>query len=298
MPAGPTELSFWQKLATRSQSNLYFALLFLPGDRRDAFRDVYRFLRAADDVADSGLHPAEARRRLAAWRRELAAVYDGRATDPIALRLAQAVRRYDLSRAHFETILDALEEDVAPRRFASREELERWCERMSSTLAYLCLQILGVAPTPGALGYAREMGIALQLANIVRDVDEDATRGHVYLPVDELAAEGLAPEDVLARRYGPGFAAACRRLAARSRALVGSARARLTPAERRPLLVPEIWADVYLALLDELEAMRFDVFARRPYLRRRRKLRIALGTVLASWTGRAFPVRLTRHGGP
>ena len=139
MPAGE---SFWQRLATRSQSNLYFALVFLSADRREAFRDVYRFLRAADDVADSGGAPDDVRRALGAWRRELDLVYAGRATHPIALRLAEAVRRYALGRAHFETILDALEADVEPRRFADLPALEAWCEAMSSTLGYLCLEIL------------------------------------------------------------------------------------------------------------------------------------------------------------
>src|SRR5260221_14755069 len=96
---------FWQKLATRSQSNLYLALVFLPAEEREAFRDVYRFLRAADDVADSGLPEAEARARLLAWRRELDAVYAGSATHPVARRLGDTVRRYRLPREHFETIL-------------------------------------------------------------------------------------------------------------------------------------------------------------------------------------------------
>src|SRR5262249_50936153 len=95
---------FWHKLAKRSQSNLYFALAFLPRARREAFRDVSRFLRAADDVADSGLPPDEARAALATWRSELDAVYGGRATHPIALRLAATADRFQLPRSAFETI--------------------------------------------------------------------------------------------------------------------------------------------------------------------------------------------------
>src|SRR5687767_7743143 len=142
---------FWQKLATRSQSNLYFALVFLPKTQRDAFRNVYRFLRAADDVADSGRPREEIGVELGAWRRELDAVYAGRARHPIALRLAATVTTYRLSREHFETILDALEEDVEGRGFPTLEALERWCAKMSASLGYLCLEILG-APT--ARGYA------------------------------------------------------------------------------------------------------------------------------------------------
>ncbi len=265
---------FWSKLAKRSQSNLYFALVFLPGERREAFRDVYRFLRAADDVVDSGIPEDQALAAIDAWRRELDAVYAGRATHPSARRLVETVRRYRLERRHFDTILDALAEDVAPRRFATFADLDRWCEAQSGTLGYLCLQILGCT-SDAALAYARDLGVALQLANILRDVAEDAGRGRLYLPLDTLAAAGASAEDVLARNYTPAYAAAAADLAGRARALVAAARARLSEDERHRLLVPEIWGDVYLALLDELERMRFDVFTRPPYLRRRRKLAIA-----------------------
>jgi phytoene synthase len=270
---GPRE--FWDKLAKRSQSNLYFALVFLPKHRREAFRDVYRFLRAADDVADSGLPPEEAIVRLGAWRRELDAVYHGTATHPAGVRLAETVRRFHLTRGSFETILTALEEDASGRSFATQADLERWCEAMSSTLGYLCLEILGLEG-PAVRAYARDLGIALQLANIVRDVDEDAARGRLYLPLDALAAAGGGPEDVLARRYTVAFARVEARLAARVRDLVESARGHLSPRERNALLVPEIWADVYLALLRELDKQRYDVFAHKAYLRRRKKLAIAL----------------------
>jgi 15-cis-phytoene synthase len=267
-----TASEFWQKLATRSRSNLYFALVFLPRAEREAFRNVYRFLRAADDVADSGLPAGDVRQRLDAWRRELDAVYSGRAAHPIAQKLAATVAEYRLTRAHFDTILDALEEDARGARFATLADLERWCADVSGSLGYLCLEILGA---PRARGYAHDLGVALQLANIVRDVDEDAARGRLYLPLDVLAAHGVSPDDVLARRFTPNFARAQAELAARVRALVAAARAQLDPAERPRVLVPEIWADVYLALLRELERWQFDVFAHQPYLSRRKKLALA-----------------------
>jgi phytoene synthase len=244
-------MGFWRKLRSRSKSNLYFALAFLPARRREAFRHVYRFLRAADDASDSGLPPEEARRRLRVFRAEIDAV-----------RGAAPARDFDLSRVHFETILDALEADVEPRRFASLEELERWCEAVSGTLGLLCLEILDAR---GATAYARDVGVALQLANIVRDMAVDAAAGRVYLPG--------APD---VSRWSPAVEQAARALADRARALVARARAELDPADRARLLVPEIWADVYLALLDELERARFDVWGRRPYLGRRRKLMLAL----------------------
>jgi phytoene synthase len=269
-----TPREFWQKLAARSQSNLYFALVFLPADRREAFRDVYRFLRAADDVADSTLPLEEKQKQLAAWRRELDCVYAGTAEDEVGRRLAHAVRQFRLDRALFERILGALEEDAEPRRFPDWPTLERWCEAVSGSLGLLCLQILG-ADGPGPRAYARDLGVALQLANILRDLAEDAAVGRIYLPLDELRAEGTSPEELLRGEFGIGAAACARRQANRVRGLVAQARAHLDPEDEERLVVPEIWGDVYLALVVELGGIGFDVFHRRAYLRRRTKVAIA-----------------------
>jgi 15-cis-phytoene synthase len=237
---------------------------------------VYRFVRAADDVADTPDDPDRVLARLGQWRRELDALYAGRAVHPYARRMARVVDRYQLSRAHFDELLAGLEADVRqPRLAASYAELHAHCEAVASSLAYLCLEILG-ADGEAERRYARDVGIALQLANILRDIGEDAGRGRIYLPLDELAAAGVVERDLLGGRMSPGLTAVCRRLADRARALVAGARRALDPEARRRLLVPEIWADVYLALLDELEAVDFDVFDRPPYLRRRRKLALAL----------------------
>jgi len=279
----------WHRLEARSRSNLYFALAFLPAGKREAFRDAYRFLRAADDLVDSELPDADKRAGLAAWRHELDLIFAGTSLHPDGQRLALTVRRLGLSRRHFDTILDALEEDIGPRRFATVAELERWCERQSGTLALLCLELLD-APGAAAEAYARAMGVALQLANILRDVDDDARLGRVYLPQDLLAAAGATADDGLARRASAAVAAACQGLAARARELVSQARAHLAEAPRaarRHLLVPEIWADVYLALLDQLAAAGHDPFAPRPPLRKRTRLRLALQRLLRHGAERA-----------
>jgi len=283
---------FWNKLSERSHSNLYFALVFLDRRRRNAFRDVYRFVRAADDVADSPGDPSANIARLAAWREELAAIYEaGPAVDrhPYARRLRNAVRQYGLSRRHFESLLDGLELDVGTRRWRDYTALRGYCEAVASSLAKLCLQILGVS---GAAEehYAHDVGIALQLANILRDIREDAQRDHIYLPLDELEAEGVSEQDVLSGRASAGLSRVCRRLAERAEALIADARSGLPPESRRQLLVPEIWADVYLDLLRQLDEADFDVFNDPPYLRRRRKLAIAL----RRWAGDAARARLPR----
>ncbi len=283
---------FWNKLSERSQSNLYFALVFLDRRRRDAFRDVYRFVRAADDVADSPGDPRQNIARLGEWREELAAIYgpdrDG-SPHPYALRLRDAVRRYSLSREHFECLLDGLELDIRTRRLRDFAALRAYCEGVASPLARLCLQILGVHG-PAEERYAHDVGIALQLANILRDIREDAERDHIYLPMDELEEAGVSEQDVLRGHASPGLARVCRSLASRAETLIVEARAGLPARARRRLLVPEIWADVYLDLLRQLARADFDVFNDPPYLRRRRKLAIAL----RRWAGEAARARVLR----
>jgi len=265
---------FWRKLESRSHSNLYFALALLPAKKREAFRDVYRFLRAADDVVDSDLPEGEIRGQLTWWRNELDAIYTGMTIQPATQRLSASIHALGLSKTHFSTILDALEADISRTSFRTRTELEAWCEAVSASLAHLCIEILELSGDV-VRAYAHDVGVALQLANILRDVAEDARRNKVYLPIDTLQAAGCSIEDVRACRYTPEFAVAAKALAERIRELIRGARSRLTPSERFGLLVPQVWADVYLALLDELETQRFDVFSRRPYLSRSRKLLVA-----------------------
>ncbi len=298
-PDGERRTDFWTKLSARSHSNLYFALIFLDRRRRDAFRDVYRFVRAADDVADRPGDAAARITELAAWRHQLQVIYAEpagnapRATlHPYAIRLQRVVRRYQLPRHHFETLLDGLERDVTQRRVPSWAALHDYCEAVAASLAQLCLQILGVGGEAEAR-YARDVGIALQLANILRDIEEDSWRDHIYLPQDELRAAGVSEDDVLCGRMSPGLSRVCAQLAERAARLIADARRDLSPTSRRRLLVPEIWADVYLDLLASLERADFDVFTRPPYQHRRRKLALAVRRWAAdrapSWLAQRLP---------
>jgi phytoene synthase len=274
-----------RRLEARSQSNLYFALALLPWEAREAFRDVYRFLRAADDLVDSGLPAAERRAGLADFRRVLDAAFAGGAhaehlplPGELALRLARAIADRRLSRSAFDTILAALETEIERRSFATDQDLMAWCRAQSGTLGLLCAQVLGVESSE-ALAYAETMGTALQLANILRDVDEDALRGHVYLPASLLGRHGSSVAEVLARQPSPALAAATEELGHETRRLMAAARIRLAaapPADQARLLVPEIWADVYLAVIDALEARAWDPTGLPSRVSRPKKLLIAL----------------------
>jgi phytoene synthase len=201
------------------------------------------------------------------------------------------VREFGLTRAHFDALLDGIERDVSEPRHPNAASLERYCEAVAASLAMLCLEILG-ATSEAEARYAWDVAVALQLANVLRDVADDAARGHIYLPQDALREAGVAEQDVLTGRWSPGFAQVCANLCAHARDLIAGGRELLPPESRRVLLVPEIWADVYLALLDELERIDFRLFSQRPYLRRRTKVRIAARRVAKTMVAtrpRIFP---------
>jgi phytoene/squalene synthetase len=276
-----------RRLEARSQSNLYFALALLPWEAREAFRDVYRFLRAADDLVDSelpALSSEDRRAGLADFHRVLDVAFGGTTQADLPLsgdlvsRLAQAIRDRRLTRAPFDAILAAIAQEIDRTSFATDQELLDWCRAQSGTLGILCAQILGVE-APAALAYAEDMGTALQLANILRDVQEDAARGHVYLPESLLARHGASVAQVVAGRPGAELSAATRELGLVTRRLMAAARVRLAQApaaDQACLLVPEIWADVYLAVIDALETRGWDPTGAPPRVSRPKKLLIAL----------------------
>src|SRR5262245_32055183 len=192
-------------LTRRSGSNFYYSFLFLPRRKREAMYALYAFCRTVDDAVDGdGGTPSEQRRVLTEWRTELKRVYEGRASHPIAVRLAEVVRTYPIAREHLEAILDGVEMDVDKRRYASFEELHEYCYRVAAAVGLCGIEMFGYTD-PRARDYAVNLGVALQLTNIMRDLRADGERGRIYLPLDELRRFGCAEEDFLRGRYSRAY---------------------------------------------------------------------------------------------
>jgi phytoene synthase len=270
-------------LTRRSGSNFYYSFLFLPRRQREAMYALYAFCRTVDDAVDQGGGtPTEQRRALAEWRAELKRVYGGRPSHPIALRLAEVVRVYPIAQEHLEAILDGVEMDVDKRRYASFEELYEYCYRVAAAVGLCCIEIFGYTD-PRARDYAVNLGVALQLTNILRDLRTDGERGRIYLPLDELRRFGCPEEDFLRGRYSQAYFELMRFQADRTHAYyraARAARAALPRVDRRRLVAAEIMGVIYLALLRTIEARRFRVFGRRIRLSAPRKLALALGVFL------------------
>ena len=276
---------------TRQQAkNFYYAFLFLPSDKRAAIYSVYAFCRHSDDIADTPGRFRCKRQQLNHWRDELESCYRGTPTLPITRALRHTIQKYPIPRHYFEELLTGVEMDLTVQRYASFEDLKVYCHRVASAVGLACLEIFGYRHD-GVRSYARNMGIALQLTNIMRDVREDAERGRIYLPQEELRAFGVTERDVLRQRYTESFAALMRFQQERILAHYRKAASSLLPGDRAGLLAPEIMAAIYQATLRKMRRRGFNVFRGRTRLSGLRKICIGLGTILSlavreGWTGR------------
>jgi phytoene synthase len=272
--------AYCKKLTTRSKSNFYYAFLFLPRERRQALEAVYAYCRLVDDVVDEDMPAEQKLAGVARWRRELDAVFgDAQPSNPVSERLREALKHFAIQREDMEAVIDGCTMDIEKSRYKNWEELRLYCYRVASAVGLMCIQIFGYTPEQrdAVRRYAIDLGIALQLTNILRDVAEDASRGRIYLPSDELREFGVTEADLQGGRRTPAFVRMMQFQAARARSHYLRARAALSTYERSKLVIAEIMGDIYYALLEQIEAREFDVFGAKTTVSRRDKMRIALG---------------------
>ena len=236
-----------------SGSSFYAGMRMLPKAERDAMYAIYGFCRAVDDIADD--HQGDRAERAAAldqWRKDLDALYHGREPGQAAL-VAEAVRRFELDRADFDTVIDGMAMDVARDiRWPSGDELDLYCDRVASAVGRLSVRVFGMPRTPG-LELAHHLGRALQLTNILRDIDEDAEIGRVYLPMEALSGAGIALTTPLAVVADPRIDAAVRPLVARVHDHYRAADAVLAARPDGHLIAPRLMEAVYSKLLKRME---------------------------------------------
>jgi len=266
---------FVSRLTRRSRSNFFYAFLCLPRPQREAIYAVYAFCRIVDDAVDLGQDRDAQRRELARWRDEIARVYGGVPEHPAAQRLQQALRLFSIPRTALEEIIAGVEMDLDHAAYETFEALYPYCYRVASAVGLCCIEIFGYFD-PRAREYAVNLGIALQLTNILRDVQSDARAGRIYLPQEDLRRFGVTAEDLAAGRYRPEFAALMGFEAARAREYYGRAWAALPIGDRPRLFAAEIMGQTYFALLRAMEKRRFQVFGERVALPAHRKVAIAL----------------------
>jgi phytoene synthase len=271
-----------ERLARREAANFYHAFRLLPAEQRRAMCALYAFLRLADDLAD-GPEPADERRSsLAMWREQLAGALHGDYRHSVHPALHDTVRRYGVPAAYLEAVLDGVEMDLDVGRYAAFADLYGYCWRVASAVGLACIHVWGFRDQR-ALPCAEAAGVAFQLTNILRDLGEDAARGRVYLPEEDLARFGYGADELSQGRRDARFRALMDFEAERARRYYAAAAPLvelLRPAGRAVFLV---MLRTYRGLLDEIERRDYDVFRERVRLSRLRKLWLAARALPARW---------------
>jgi len=242
---------YCQQKAAASGSSFYYSFLFLPKPKRQAITALYAFCREVDDVADECTDINIARTKLAWWRAEIGNLYAGNPQHPVTQALEEAVHTYNLDEEHFLEIIDGMEMDLDQNRYHDFKELQLYCYRVASVVGLLSASIFGYSDRH-TLKYAHELGLAFQLTNIIRDVGEDARRGRIYLPMDELAQHGVSEHDILHGRETDNVRRLLEFQIDRAQDYYRRAFEALPEADRRDQRTGLIMAAIYRSLLDEI----------------------------------------------
>jgi phytoene synthase len=269
-----TPSEYCQEKAAKSGSSFYYAFLFLPPERRQAITALYAFCREVDDVVDECTDTSIARIKLAWWRTQIDALFQGKPEHPVTQALAPFVAPFDITQSRLIAIIDGMEMDLDQTRYLDWPGLEKYCWHVAGVVGELSAGIFGYQD-PATLQYASKLGIAFQLTNIIRDVGDDARRGRIYLPISDLQQFGVRAADVLNSQYSENFSSLMAFEAARARTLYREAIDALPANDRRAQRPGLMMAAIYHALLDEIEDEKWQVLNQRISLTPIRKFWLA-----------------------
>jgi phytoene synthase len=248
-------------------TSFYYSFLVLPADKRRAIVAVWDFCRAVDDAVDEA--PADrSATEVARWREEVARCFDGKAPETDQGRALQPlIAAFDLPRSAFDALVEGVEMDLHGRRYDTFEDLYEYCIRVASAVGLMCVRIFGCTDA-GSRQYAIDLGVALQLTNILRDVPGDLSRGRVYLPQQDLIRFGVSEGDLGAEAMHAGHGVRSPKVKAllafqaeRARQYYARADAALPRRDARRLVAARIMGNIYRGILDRIEAADYDVFS-------------------------------------
>ncbi len=278
-----TPEQYVQEKAAASGSSFYYAFLFLPAPRRAAITAFYAFCREVDDVVDEIADPSVAATKLQWWRKEVGQAFLGAPSHPVMRALLPLAPNFDIQEAHLQAVIEGCQTDLDQTRFLDFPALQRYCHLVAGVVGEVAANIFG-RTQEATVQYAHQLGQAMQLTNIIRDVGDDARRGRIYLPVSELQRFDVKAHELLQRKppwgYSDRFQALMRFQAERAHAGYDAAMKLLPDVDRAAQKPGLMMANIYRQLLREIEAQHFQVLHQRTSLTPLRKLWIATATHL------------------
>ncbi len=274
-----TPQEYCKQKTAASGSSFCYSFLFLDKERNQAITALYAFCREVDDVVDECHELEVARQKLQWWQHEISSTYAGNPQHPVTRALAEPIRKYNLPQEHFQEIIDGMEMDLDHTRYDSFKDLSLYCYRAASVVGLLAAEIFGYQNRQ-TLKYAHNLGMALQLTNILRDIREDGERGRIYLPLDELAQFGVTNDDILNYTLNPSVQALLQFQADRANDYFRIAYEMLPDEDRYQQISGLVMAAIYHATLKKIERIGFNVMDGRISINPLYKIWIAWRTVI------------------
>lgn len=264
------------------KSSFYYSFLLLPKPKREAINIVYAWCRVADDIVDEDESVSTKRQRLLQWAREFELGLAGTSRYQMVNRLSQIIKLFNIPLNHFTELIKGMEMDLVKTRYETFDDLKMYCYRVASTVGLICTEIFGYKHEEAKV-YAENLGIALQLTNIMRDVATDSKKGRIYLPQRDLDFFGYSEEELFAGKYNVKFKRLMMYQAERARAYFAEAIKHLSEDDKPLFIAALIMQEIYFRLLQDIEKADYNVFSRRIKISTAKKLLI---TAKVWWNNR------------
>jgi len=266
-----------KSISKKSKSSFYYAFNLLPAPKRDAMNTVYAFCRETDDIVDEGLDSKDTKyQRLLSWRLEFESAMENRSQYSLLNTLAGTIKQFNIPVHHFFDLIKGMEMDLSKNRYETFEELRLYCYRVASTVGMMCIEIFGYKHE-SAKAFAENLGIALQLTNILRDVNKDAEKDRIYIPAEDLALFNYSEKDIFNRVYNVNFINLMEYQADRAKRYFDLATQNLASDDKASMFAARAMQHIYYRTLERIIQAKYDVFNNNIKISKFEKVGISLG---------------------
>ncbi len=266
-----------QEITKKSKSSFYYAFNLLPAEKRDAMNTVYAFCRKTDDIIDEGTEPTEIKyEKLRKWRIEFEKAFSGHSEYTLLNKLGNTISKFDIPLDPFFELIKGMEMDLQNDRYKSFDDLQLYCYRVASTVGLMCIEIFGYK-NPSTKDFAVNLGIALQLTNILRDISKDADRGRIYLPQDDLKKFSYSELEILNKVYNDNFKDMMIFEVGRAKRYFEHATSNLDLDDKKTMYAARAMQHIYYKMLEKIIAAEYDVYHKNIKVSTFEKAGIALG---------------------
>ena len=266
-----------KKISKESKSSFYYAFSLLPQAKRDAMNDIYAFCRCTDDIVDEGNDPDDLKfENLHKWRVELEKALRFESSSPLLNKVSKSIQKFNIPLEPFFELIRGMEMDIQHKRYFTFNDLQTYCYRVASTVGLMCIEIFGYK-NPSARDFAINLGLALQLTNILRDVKTDAENGRIYLPKEDMDRFNYTEEELLKNIYNENFVLLMRYEADKAKEYFKKADMSLRFEDKPSMFAARAMQHIYSRLLQKLEDANFNVFDKKIKVSKLDKTALALG---------------------